>query len=307
MSELKESTDFGIDIHQYRNCNKHTPCSFCNHCKHRKSCWPYCKTIWCKYKKMCKYPICPPGPPGPPDSLDPPEPPESQWPPGDAGVTGPTGPQGPQGDTGPIGPPGFPGLGLGKGAAGPTGPTGSQGPQGDTGPTGPQGDTGPAGPPGPMGSGDGAVGSTGPTGPQGDTGPVGPGAIGAYGYVYNLADDTSTIVTAGNDVPFSSNGALSEVSHAEGLAEVVIPNDGTYKIDYAVNSIVGFSANIVLAVNGALVPSTNIPIGFNGNSGTAILILKAGDIITIRNNSELNIILATEPEISAQLNIIQIA
>jgi hypothetical protein len=114
-------------------------------------------------------------------------------------------------------------------------------------------------------------------------------------------------VTAGDDVILSSNGALDGVSHTEGTAEVVVPNDGIYKIDYGINSIVGFSAYIVLAVNGTPVPSTNIPIGFNGNSGAVILILNAGDVITIRNNSESNIILTTEPEVSAQLNIIQIA
>ena len=166
---------------------------------------------------------------------------------------------------------------------------------GETGPTGPQGDTG----------------ETGPTGPQGDTGDTGPtGPVASYGYVYLLADDETDTVAAGADVPFSNNGPLSGVTHTETTTDVVVPSTGTYQIDYGVNLVGGAAmAAIAIAVNGTPVPSTNIsaPTSNDNLMGTAMLVLAASDVLSLQNTGALPFTVDQDPNIGAQLNIIQIA
>lgn len=198
---------------------------------------------------------------------------------------GPQGLAGPQGPPGPQGPTGLQGL------AGPQGPAGLQGPAGSQGPAGPQG---PAGRAGPMG----------PQGPAGPPGPQGPG-IQSYGYVYNLTPSKLIIMNAGADIPFSNNGPLNRVTHTEGTATITIPQTGTYLINYGLSANVDFASSVALTVNGAVDLSTKLPVTFN-SSGSAILNLNEGDIITLRNDSASAIVLSSSPNISARLNFIQI-
>ena len=205
-----------------------------------------------------------------------------------SGFQGPPGPQGPAGPQGPQGPPG------------PQGPTGLQGPAGPQGPPGLQGAAGPQGPPGPQGP----AGRAGPMGPQGPPGPRGPG-IQSYGYVYNLTPSKLMVLNAGADIPFSSNGPLNRVIHTEGATTVTVPDTGAYLINYGLSANVDFGSSVALAVNGTADPSTKLPVTFN-SSGSAILNLDEGDIITLRNDSDSAIILAASPNINAQLTLIQI-
>lgn len=202
--------------------------------------------------------------------------------PGSQGQTGLQGLPGPQGPVGPQGPPG---------------PTGLQGPAGPQGPPGLQGAAGPQGPPGPQGP----AGRVGPMGPQG---PPGPG-IQSYGYVYNLTPSKLIIVNAGADIPLSSNGLLNRVIHTEGATTITVPDTGTYLINYSLSANVDFGSSVALAVNGTADLSTKLPVTFN-SSGSAILNLNEGDVITLRNDSDSAIILAASPNISAQLSFIKI-
>lgn len=153
------------------------------------------------------------------------------------GLTVPQGPPGPQGPTGLQGP------------AGPQGPAGLQGPAGSQGPAGPQGPAGRAGPMGPQG----------PAGPQG---PQGPGIL-SYGYVYNLTLPKLIIMDAGADIPFSNNGPLNRVIHREGTTTITVPDTGTYLINYGLSANVDFGSSVALTVNGAVDPSTKLPVTFN--------------------------------------------
>ncbi|KPU44151.1 collagen triple helix repeat (20 copies) [Oxobacter pfennigii] len=202
-------------------------------------------------------------------------------------ILGPTGPAGPAGDIGP------------------TGCTGDMGPKGETGPTGPSGATGATGATGEMGP----PGGRGPKGERGERGPTGaPGSkILAYGYIYNLTPITHAAIEGNGDIPLNGNGPLMGVSHIEGDTIVNIHSSGSYQIHYCVNADVGFGTSLALTVNGTVVPSTRIPMGFTCAWGIAILNLMAGDAITLRNDSSSSMVLASEPNVSAQLNLIQIA
>jgi BclA-like protein/collagen triple helix repeat protein len=236
---------------------------------------------------------------------------------GPIGPTGDTGPIGPTGDTGPIGPTGDTGpIGAtgDTGPIGPTGDTGPIGPTGDTGPIGPTGDTGPIGPTGDTGpigpTGDtgpiGPTGDTGPIGPTGDTGPTGTLNITTYGYVYELATVADATVVGGADVPFSNNGPLSGVTHTAGTTTVTVPTTGTYKINYYVNLTAGVGSAIAIAVNGTVDASTNVTslVAVGEISGTAMLSLTAGDVLTLRNNSAILFTMDLAPGVGAQFNVI---
>ena len=178
---------------------------------------------------------------------------------------------------------------------GPTGPTGPTGPSG--GPTGPTGPTGPQG----------IQGIQGPTGPTGPTGP-GPG-IETFGYVYNLATEEQAVVVGGDAFDFSNNGPLQGVIHLAGSEDITVTETGVYEIDYNVSTTLGVGAAIALAVNGVIDDSTTVGVlvAVGNVSGTAMLSLSAGDIITLVNNSLISITQTLEPNVGAQLNIIQIA
>ena len=229
------------------------------------------------------------GPTGPTGTTGPTGVTGSTGPTGITGNTGPTGITGFTGDTGPTGP---------TGATGPTGPTGSTGPTGITGNTGPTGitgftgDTGPTGPTGPCCTGPtGATGATGPQGVTGATGPIGPtgvtgtdgtsGILG-FGYIYNL---TAQSVAVEAPIIFDSNGPLLGVTHATPSPSIVIVNSGTYAITFSVS---GTESNqFAIAINGTPNASTiyGSGAGTQQNTGLAILVLGAGDTITIVNHS----------------------
>ena len=203
---------------------------------------------------------------------------------GATGATGATGPSG--GPTGPTGATGATGTVGNTGATGATGPSG--GPVGPTGATGATGIAGATGATGPCCSG--ATGATGPAGATGATGPA--GATGTTGttvldfvYVYNLTALSTIAIEA--DVPFDTNGPItSGFTHAPGDTGINVINSGTYKVHFVV---AGVEPNqFAIFVNGA--PSAYVSVygsgaGTQPNVGHAILVLSAGDVVTLRNHS----------------------
>ena len=217
------------------------------------------------------------------------------------GVTGATGITGATGATGITGATGATGI---TGVTGATGPTGSTGVTGITGATGVTGTTGITGATGVTG----VTGVTGATGITGATGETGSG-ISTYGYVYNLATLGAATILGGSNVPFSNNGPLLGITHAAGSTDIAIPTSGRYKITYNMFITAGVGAAIAIAVNGTIRPATNILalIATGEISGTVILTLTAGDVLTLRNNSSVALTLVLTPAVGAQFNIIKLS
>ncbi|HWR56718.1 MAG TPA: hypothetical protein VN462_09425 [Negativicutes bacterium] len=130
----------------------------------------------------------------------------------------------------------------------------------------------------------------------------------AFGYVYDLATVDDATIIGGADIPFSSSGPLFNVTHTAGSAIVTVLVAGTYEIDYSTNITLGVGAQIALAVNGTVDPSTPVSavIATGTVSGTAMLTLAAGDTIALRNNSLIALTLALAPSIGAQMNLIRV-
>jgi hypothetical protein len=88
------------------------------------------------------------------------------------------------------------------------------------------------------------------------------------------------------DITFDTNGVLtSGVIHTPGDAGIQLVNPGTYKITFLVS---GVGPNeMALFVNSALVSGTvyGSGAGTQQNMGQAIIIIAAGDVLTVRNHS----------------------
>ena len=129
--------------------------------------------------------------------------------------------------------------------------------------------------------------------------------LSAFGYCYNLGSQT---VAGGADVSLANNGPLTNVSHTAGTTAITVATAGTYKIDYNVTISSGVGSAIAIAVNGTVDASTvkNSLTATGENHGTAILILAAGDVITIRNNSVTPFTTDAAPGVGAQITITKI-
>lgn len=175
---------------------------------------------------------------------------------------------------------------------GPTGPTGADGADGTAGAAGAAGPTGATG----------AAGAAGPTGP---TGATGSSTSLDYGYVYQLAVSGSETVSGGADVLFSNNGPLLDIVHTAGTAPITVALAGTYQIDYGVSITAGVGSAIAIAVNGTVDASTTLStlVATGQVSGSAMLTLAAGDVLTLRNNSAVSLTLALAPAVGAQFTI----
>jgi hypothetical protein len=192
---------------------------------------------------------------------------------GPLGLVGPTGPTGAQGDFGPQGP------------VGPIGPIGPTGAQGDVGPAGPRGPTGPTGPLGPLGP----TGPTGPTsivpggtGPTGPTGATGPNTLG-LGFAYALRQNAQTGI-APDQIVSVNMIAIQSGGYLLSGGGISVPATGVYKVYYQV--LPDLIASTCLATP-TVSPLPNT--GFANNldhvwiTGSAIVSLNAGDVLTIRN------------------------
>ncbi len=112
----------------------------------------------------------------------------------------------------------------------------------------------------------------------------------------------------GADVPFSNNGPLSNVTHTAGTTTVTVTTAGNYRITYSVNITAGIGSAIAIAINGTVDASTSVPVlvATGEVSGSAILYLAAGDVITLRNNSATPLTTDLAPSAGAQLNLMKL-
>ncbi len=139
--------------------------------------------------------------------------------------------------------------------------------------------------------------------------PAGSSATPAFAYVYDRVNLSNAIIGGGADVPFSDNGPLSGVTHTAGTTSLTVSNAGTFKIDYRLNLLsAGAVSRIAIAVNGSVDASTIItalaPTG--PVAGSAILSLVAGDVLTLRNDSAVPLLVDLSPGVSAQMVVTQV-
>jgi hypothetical protein len=115
-------------------------------------------------------------------------------------------------------------------------------------------------------------------------------------------------VLGGEDFPFSNNGPLSGITHTAGTRTITVSTAGTYLINYQVSIIGGMSAQMAITINGVVNNSTRVPFLVDtGNvSGTAIVALAAGDVITLRNNSIIGATVALAPSVGTQLTLVNL-
>jgi hypothetical protein len=156
---------------------------------------------------------------------------------------------------------------------------GAPGPQGPAGPAGPQGPEGPAGAdglPGPAGT-DGLPGLPGPQGEPGDS------ALASYGYVYNVG---AQVVPIEADVVFDSSGFRSpDITHVPGTSQIVFAETGVYAVEFTVS---GVEPNqFALFQNGTPISGGvfGSGAGTQQTTGKAIVLLFAGDVLTLHNHS----------------------
>ena len=119
----------------------------------------------------------------------------------------------------------------------------------------------------------------GATGPQG---PAGPAGQPNYGYVYNVSAQTVAIEAP---VIFDSNGPLSGFTHTAPAAAIGVLSEGMYLIDFSAS---GTQADqFALTDNGTVIPGTTYGsgAGTQQNTGQVIVILAAGDVVTVVNHS----------------------
>ena len=133
-------------------------------------------------------------------------------------------------------------------------------------------------------------------------------AGGAHGYFYHLATLARATVQGGSDIPFSSNGPSSGVSHDGGAKEMTVSQPGDYLIEYQASTSSDIGSSLALAVNGQVQPST---VALRRDSlgvvsGKAVLRLQAGDSLTLRNNSSSAITLCLGPQVGVRVSLVQL-
>lgn len=200
---------------------------------------------------------------------------------GSQGIQGAVGAAGVQGEIGATGATGAIGA---TGASGSVGPQGLPGIQGDAGATGAQGSAGVAGVQGPQGAigPQGEIGLTGDTGATGAAGEDGTG-LSDYAYIFNDEDQTVAIEA---DVTFSDNGVITAgFTHAPGTTALNVVAAGAYKVSFSTSGTE--ASQFALFVNGLVVDGTTYGsgAGTQQNNGQVIVLLAAGDVLTLRNHS----------------------
>ena len=198
-------------------------------------------------------------------------------------------------------------------------------PPGPIGPSGPQGSLGAQGPIGPQG----LPGQQGATGPHGPTGPRGPCCpqIKPFTSIYSLTDQ---ILCPGQSVVLeliSDTTASFDLTMAPITGAVKVLRAGHYSINWEVDGLLTppysgpvLAWSFALYVNGVLVPgsvsgsfSTDPDDICTQNSGTLIMPLSAGDVVTLVNTSTADFTAvatipgSSVPVVSARLNMERIS
>ncbi len=104
----------------------------------------------------------------------------------------------------------------------------------------------------------------------------------AYGYVFQLGTQN---VPQGDEINYSNNGPLFNITHTPGEEEIIVELAGDYEITFAINTTGNNPQDWGIAVNDAVVASFNAA-GQSITGGFA-LTLAAGDVITMRNTGTL--------------------
>ncbi|WP_443660514.1 collagen-like protein, partial [Clostridium algidicarnis] len=132
------------------------------------------------------------------------------------------------------------------------------------------------------------TGSTGATGPTGSTGLTGPRGLAEYAYIYNLG---AQVVPVESDVIFSNNGVMvGAITHTPGTSTITIGTAGDYSVWFNAS---GAQANqFSIFKNGILVPGAiyGNSAGNQPNPGMVIVTALAGDTLTLRNHTSVDII-----------------
>jgi hypothetical protein len=128
---------------------------------------------------------------------------------------------------------------------------------------------------------------------------------GEYASVY--LHSTPAVIIGGAAIPFNLNAQFSGIVHAPGATDITIASTGNYKIDYTVNAAIGSGAEVAVAVNGTAMLSTSASIHQNNSqvSGSTILELAAGDVISLLNDSLIGLTLSGDG-CGAQMTIIKL-
>jgi hypothetical protein len=137
---------------------------------------------------------------------------------------------------------------------------------------------------------------------------AGGSGLSSFAYVFELATLADATVVGGADVPFSNNGPMLNTNHTASMTTISVTEAGVYKIDYGVNMTAGVGSAISIAINGTVDASTNISalVATGHISGSAMLTLVAGDVITLRNNSATPMTLTLAPSLGSYLTITKI-
>lgn len=151
----------------------------------------------------------------------------------------------------------------------------------------------------------GLVGPQGPAGPQGLPGAAGTGGLSAYIASFQLATIANATIIGGADVPFSNNGPMSGITHTAGSTVFMVATAGVYEVEFVVSHTAGVGAAFAVAVNGSVSSGTSRPVltATGQTSGKTMLSLSTADVITLRNNSAVPLVLALAPSASAQITI----
>ncbi|WP_429795449.1 BclA C-terminal domain-containing protein [Brevibacillus choshinensis] len=126
----------------------------------------------------------------------------------------------------------------------------------------------------------------------------------AVGSVYHLATPGDATILGGADIPFSSNETLNGATHLPGTATIIVSDSGDYQIDYSINYTNAMIGGMVsVTINGAPEASTPIVLPMGEVTGTTLLNLTAGDVITLRNTFPAPLSLALAPTKGARMDI----
>ena len=164
-------------------------------------------------------------------------------------------------------------------------------------------ETGPRGPMGP-------IGPQGPSGPQGPVGPAG-GGINSYGGLYSVLQTARTITPTYSTLTLESTMPSNNVTY--GTNTITVVNSGTYEVNYGLTADTSETTVVTtaVAVNGATVGGGTM--GTSGQAGqniqqtgTVLLTLVAGDVLTLQANSVLTTTLTPQGGVVGYLTIKQL-
>lgn len=128
----------------------------------------------------------------------------------------------------------------------------------------------------------------------------------AFGLLYQLATPLDMTVVGGADVPFSNNGQLSGVAHTAGTTTIAVTRAGAYLVSCSVVITAGIGATVGIAVNGTKFIPLDVLTSIGTAQGQTVVILSAGDVVTLRNGSTVPFTMPLAPSAGATLTIAQL-